>query len=149
MWSSFAGHTQKKQPPDENTSSLEGLRLLAAEDNDINAEILIEVLYLEGITCERAVNGREALTLFQSKPAGYYDGVLMDIQMPEMNGYEASMAIRALDREDAAAIPIIAMTANTFAEDVQKSLDAGMNAHIAKPGYPDILRSVLSRLMSK
>ena len=140
---------QKKQPPDENTSSLEGLRLLAAEDNDINAEILIEVLYLEGITCERAVNGREALTLFQSKPAGYYDGVLMDIQMPEMNGYEASMAIRALDREDAAAIPIIAMTANTFAEDVQKSLDAGMNAHIAKPVYPEILRSVLSRLMSK
>ena len=140
---------QKKQPPDENTSSLEGLRLLAAEDNDINAEILIEVLYLEGITCERAVNGREAVTLFQSKPAGYYDGVLMDIQMPEMNGYEASMAIRALDREDAAAIPIIAMTANTFAEDVQKSLDAGMNAHIAKPVYPEILRSVLSRLMSK
>lgn len=139
----------KTQPLDENSSSLEGLRLLVAEDNDINAEILIEVLDLEGVACERSVNGREAVALFQSKPAGYYDGVLMDIQMPEMNGYEAAMAIRALDRMDAAGIPIIAMTANAFAEDVQKSLEAGMNAHIAKPVDPEILKSVLSRLILK
>ena len=116
------------------------------EDNDINAEILMELLDMEGVICERAVNGREAVTLFQSKPVAYYDGVLMDIQMPEMNGYEAAQAIRALTREDAGSIPIVAMTANTFAEDVQKSMEAGMNAHIAKPVDLKVLKSVLSRL---
>ena len=133
------------QPLDDK--DLEGLRLLVAEDNDINAEILMELLDMEGVTCERSVNGREAVTLFQSKPVGYYDGVLMDIQMPEMNGYEAALAIRALDHSDAAYIPIVAMTANAFAEDVQKSLEAGMNAHIAKPVDPKTLKSVLTRLM--
>lgn len=134
------------QAVDDQKPVLEGLRLLVAEDNDINAEILMELLDMEGVTCERAVNGREAVTLFQSKPVGYYDGVLMDIQMPEMNGYEAARAIRALNCSDAAEIPIVAMTANAFAEDVQKSLEAGMNAHIAKPVDLNILKSVLSRL---
>ena len=133
--------------PDGKDVSLEGLRLLVVEDNDINAEILMELLDMEGVICERAVNGREAVTRFQSKPEAYYDGVLMDIQMPEMNGYEAAQAIRSLNRPDAAGIPIVAMTANAFAEDVQKSLEAGMNAHIAKPVNLVILKSTLSKLM--
>ena len=134
------------QPLDDKDLVLEGLRLLVAEDNDINAEILMELLDMEGAACERAVNGRETVSLFQSKPVGYYDGVLMDIQMPEMNGYEAAQAIRALHRSDAAGIPIVAMTANAFAEDVQKSLEAGMNAHLAKPVDLDELKRVLSKL---
>ena len=133
--------------PDGKDVSLEGLRLLVVEDNDINAEILMELLDMEGVICERAVNGREAVTRFQSKPEAYYDGVLMDIQMPEMNGYEAAQAIRSLNRPDAAGIPIVAMTANAFAEDVQKSLEVGMNAHIAKPVNLVILKSTLSKLM--
>ena len=135
--------------PDGKDVSLEGLRLLVVEDNDINAEILMELLDMEGVICERAVNGREAVTRFQSKLEAYYDGVLMDIQMPEMNGYEATRAIRSLSRSDASGIPIVAMTANAFAEDVQKSREAGMNAHIAKPVDPVMLNSTLSRLMGQ
>lgn len=139
----------ESQPqPDEIGVSLEGLRVLVVEDNDINAEILMELLDMEGVICERVVNGREAVTLFQSKPVAYYDGVLMDIQMPEMNGYEATQAIRSLSRPDATDIPIVAMTANAFAEDVQKSLDSGMNAHIAKPVDLLILKNTLSQLMA-
>lgn len=133
--------------PDGKDVSLEGLRLLVVEDNDINAEILMELLDMEGVSSERVVNGREAVTRFQSKPEAYYDGILMDIQMPEMNGYEATRAIRSLSRSDASGIPIVAMTANAFAEDVQRSLEAGMNAHIAKPVNPVILKSTLSKLM--
>ncbi|MDO4516402.1 MAG: response regulator [Bacillota bacterium] len=135
--------------PDGKGVSLEGLRLLVAEDNDINAEILMELLDMEGVICERAINGREAVTLFQGKPETYYDGVLMDIQMPEVDGYETARAIRALDRSDAADIPIVAMTANAFAEDVKKSLEAGMNAHVAKPVDPKILTAVLSKLVEQ
>ena len=128
--------------------SLNGLRLLVVEDNDINAEILMELLDMQGAFSERVENGRVAVEQFQSKPAGYYDGILMDIQMPQMNGYEAARAIRSLSRPDAADIPIVAMTANAFAEDVQKSMEAGMNAHIAKPIDPVILNDTLSGLMS-
>ena len=128
---------------DEADVSLDGLRVLVAEDNDINAEILMELLDMEGILSERADNGRAALELFRSKPEGYYDGVLMDIQMPQMNGYEATRAIRSLTRADAADIPIIAMTANAFAEDVQQSMEAGMNAHLAKPLDAALLKRTL------
>ena len=131
----------------EESVSLEGLRLLVVEDNDINAEILMELLDMQGAFSERVKNGRVAVEQFRSKPEGYYDGVLMDIQMPEMNGYEAARAIRSLNRPDAASIPIVAMTANAFAEDVQKSTEAGMNAHIAKPVDPVILNNTISGLM--
>ena len=121
--------------------------MLVVEDNDINADILTELLDMAGAFSERAENGRVAVELFRSKPQGYYDGILMDIQMPEMNGYEAARAIRSLNRPDAANIPIVAMTANAFAEDVRKSMEAGMNAHLAKPLDPAILNKTLSGLM--
>ena len=123
--------------------------MLVVEDNDINAEILMELLDMEGILSERAENGRAAVELFRSKPEGYYDGILMDIQMPEMNGYEATKAIRSLDdRPDGRTIPIIAMTANAFAEDVQASLDAGMNGHLSKPIVMDEVVKAIMRNLS-
>ena len=94
-------------------------------------------------------NGAEALLEFSDSAPGTYDAILMDIQMPVMNGYEAARAIRALARADAGGIPIIAMTANAFAEDVQAALESGMNAHIAKPIDVDILKSVLQNIISK
>ena len=121
--------------------------MLAAEDNDINAEILEELLACEGVSCERAVNGQAAVERFCETPPGYYNAVLMDILMPIMNGYEAARAIRALDRPDARTIPIVAMTANTFADDVQNSMDAGMNAHLSKPVDINILKDVLESLI--
>ena len=129
---------------DETGASLDGLRMLVVEDNDINAEILMELLDMEGASSERAENGREAVEQFRNKPEGYYDGILMDIQMPEMDGYEAARTIRSLSRPDAVSIPIVAMTANAFAEDVRKSMEAGMNAHIAKPVDPVTLNRTLS-----
>ena len=129
------------------TNRLEGLKVLAAEDNDINAEILEELLSCEGVSCERTVNGQEALERFRETPPGYYDAVLMDIQMPVMNGYEAARAIRALDRPDAESIPIVAMTANAFAEDVQNAMEAGMNAHLSKPIDMEVLKAVLEKLI--
>ena len=123
--------------------------MLVVEDNDINAAILMELLDMEGILSERAENGRAAVELFRSKPEGYYDGILMDIQMPEMNGYEATKAIRSLDdRPDGRTIPIIAMTANAFAEDVQASLDAGMNGHLSKPIVMDEVVKAIMRNLS-
>jgi len=112
---------------------LEGLRFLAAEDNEINADILMELMEMEGAKVELAENGKIAIEMFTSADPGYYDIVLTDIQMPVMNGYETAEAIRKLDRQDAKTIPIVAMTANAYADDVQKAFDAGMNAHVAKP----------------
>lgn len=112
---------------------LKDMRFLMAEDNDINAEILEEMLSMVGAQCERATDGKEALEMFQHSQVGEYDMVLMDVQMPVMNGYEATRAIRGCDHPLAKTIPIVAMTANAFAEDVKNALDAGMNAHVAKP----------------
>lgn len=117
----------------EKVNNLEGLHFLAAEDNEINAEILEEVLSIEGADCELVENGKLALERFASSGENEFDAILMDVQMPVMNGYEATKAIRALDRGDAKRIPIIAMTANAFAEDEKEALNAGMNAHVAKP----------------
>ena len=133
--------------PTSGANSLEGLRMLVAEDNDINAEILEELLSCEGVSCERTVNGQEALERFRQTPPGSFAAVLMDIQMPVMNGYEAARAIRGLDRPDAKTIPIVAMTANAFAEDVQNSMESGMNAHLAKPINMAVLKSVLEQLI--
>ena len=113
---------------------LTGVKLLLAEDNDLNAEIAMVQLEELGIRITRVSDGAEAVTAFRDNPPGTFDMIFMDIMMPKRNGYEATQAIRATpDRPDAREIPIIAMTANAFAEDVQASLDAGMNGHIAKP----------------
>lgn len=124
---------------------LRGLHLLVAEDNEINAEILEELLDIEEITCVIVENGRLALERFGDAAPGEFDAILMDVQMPEMNGYDATRAIRSLEREDARTIPIIAMTANAFAEDVRDAMNAGMNAHIAKPIDMELLKKTLNQ----
>lgn len=124
-------------------AKLEGRRILLAEDMSINAQIMIEVLKMRGITAELAENGRIAVEMFASHESGYYDAILMDMRMPEMDGLTATEKIREMDREDAATIPIIALTANAFDEDVQKSLQVGMNAHLAKPVEPELLFETL------
>ncbi len=118
---------------EESQNPLEGMKFLAAEDNDINADILIELMSMYGATVTRGVNGQEVVEMFKAANEGDYDMILMDIQMPVMNGYQAAAAIRALDSEWARRIPIIAMTANAYADDVQQAFDAGMNAHVTKP----------------
>ena len=122
---------------------LSGRRILLAEDVEINAEIMKMVLQMRGMETEVAENGRIAVDLFASHPEGYYSAILMDMRMPEMDGLEATRTIRALHREDAKTIPIIAMTANAFDEDVQRSLQAGLNAHLSKPVKPDALFETL------
>ena len=112
---------------------LQGMRFLCAEDNELNAEILTELLKIEGAECTICENGEEILKAFEHSAPGDYDMILMDVQMPVMNGYEATRAIRRSSHELAKTIPIIAMTANAFEEDKKKAFKAGMNAHIAKP----------------
>ena len=126
---------------------LKGRHILLAEDVQINAEIMTMVLAMREITCDHVQNGREAVDRFTASDEGYYDAILMDIRMPEMDGLEAAAIIRELDRSDAAAIPIIALTANAFDEDVQRSLQAGMNAHLSKPIDNDALFSTLEGLI--
>ena len=128
-----ADKVQKQASPGDSTD-LTGVKILMAEDNDLNAEIATVQLEELGIHITRASDGKEALKIFASNQPGTFDIIFMDIMMPKMNGYEATKAIRALqNRPDARTIPIIAMTANAFAEDVQASLDAGMNDHLSKP----------------
>lgn len=127
--------------------SMEGRHILLAEDVDINAQIMIEVLGMRKLETEHAVNGKVAVEMYASKPEGYYDAILMDMRMPEMDGITATKTIRAMDRTDAATIPIIALTANAFDEDVQQSLQAGMNAHLSKPVEPDVLFETLEKLI--
>ena len=131
------------------SSSLEGLRFLAAEDNEINAEILSELLEIEGVRCEIVENGQLALERFEASAAGEFDAILMDVQMPVMNGHEASRAIRVMEREDAKDIPIIAMTANAFAEDEKAALAAGMNAHVPKPLDMELLKKTMNHIRKR
>lgn len=126
-------------------AKLRGRRILLAEDNELNAEIAIELLGEKGLLIERAADGEECCTMLAQAPEGYYDLVLMDIQMPRMNGYEAAAKIRGMADVKKAGIPIIAMTANAFAEDRQAALDAGMNAHVAKPIDMAVLLPTLLR----
>ena len=133
-----------KETDDKNV--LDGMRFLAAEDNDINADILSELMHMEGAEVERAANGQEAVEMFERAEPGYYDMILMDIQMPLLNGYQATKVIRKLDKADAATIPIIAMTANAYADDVQRALDSGMNAHVSKPIDMKLVESTIMTL---
>ena len=137
------------EPEPEEPGILDGMHFLAAEDNEINAEILTELLELEGASCEIVENGKLAAERFRAAPPGTFDMVLMDVQMPLMNGHEAARAIRALDREDAKRIPIIAMTANAFAEDEKAALDAGMDAHVPKPLDMEHLKRVIRQFSSR
>lgn len=126
--------------------ALEGKHFLVAEDNELNAEIIAAILDMHGATSEVAENGRQAVEKFRASTLGQFDMIFMDVQMPVMNGHEASRAIRALKRPDAAAIPIVAMTANAFAEDEREALAAGMNAHVAKPIDIKVLERVVAQL---
>ena len=129
--------------------SLKGMNFLAAEDNEINAEILREILSMENASCEIVENGKLAVERFAACRAGEFDAILMDVQMPVMNGYEATRAIRALEREDAGEIPIIAMTANAFAEDEKEALRAGMDVHLAKPVNVELLKQIVRQYVIK
>ncbi|MDD6050830.1 MAG: ATP-binding protein [Clostridiales bacterium] len=132
----------------EEDGILKGKRILAAEDNELNAEILSAILDMEGATCDICENGRLALDAFLQSGYGQYDLILLDVQMPVMNGYEAARAIRASGHSGAQTIPIIAMTANAFTEDVQSALDAGMNAHVSKPIELETLRKTIRDILS-
>ncbi len=141
--------SSKKEEAPREVSGFKGLRFLAAEDNEINAEILGELLEIEGAYCEIVENGKLAVERFEQSEKGEFDAVLMDVQMPVMNGHEAARAIRSLRREDAGSIPIIAMTANAFAEDERAALDAGMNAHVPKPLDMEVLKKVVRQYIGR
>ncbi|SEQ04412.1 Signal transduction histidine kinase [Lachnospiraceae bacterium NE2001] len=126
---------------------LAGKRILLAEDMQVNAEIMMMVLEMREMKVDIAENGRVALEKFDSSEPGYYDAILMDMRMPEMDGLEATKRIRGLDRDDAKTIPIIALTANAFDEDVQRSLQVGMNAHLSKPVEPERLYQTLEEFI--
>lgn len=137
------------EPEPQEEGALNGRTFLVAEDNAINAEILCELLAMYGAKTVLRTDGIQAVNEFRNAEPGSYDAILMDIQMPEMNGYEATRAIRALKRSDAATVKIIAMTANAFYEDIQAAREAGMNAHVAKPIDMNILRSTLSGVLKE
>ena len=133
---------------EQDGNILQGMRFLCAEDNEINAEILTELLKIEGAECTICENGEELLKVFEQSAPGDYDMILMDVQMPVMNGYEATKAIRRSSHELAKKIPIIAMTANAFSEDIQHSLAAGMNAHVSKPVEMRVLEKTIRSIKS-
>ncbi len=129
----------------DELTSLEGCRVLIVEDLPENAEIVADLLELEGAVSEHAENGRAGVDMFAASPSGYYDAILMDLRMPVMDGHTASKEIRKLDREDARTVPIIALTANALETDIKHSLAAGMNAHIAKPTDAEVLYQALKK----
>ncbi len=134
-------------PAETQATILNGKRALLVDDVDINRMIVVEQLSHTGMILEEAEDGLEAVTMFEKSAPGYFDIVLMDVQMPQMGGYEATERIRAMDRPDAKTIPIVAMTANAFKDDVEKALSSGMNAHLAKPLEYDKLMEVLARYL--
>lgn len=147
----FSVSTQKEEPEKEEEvefANLEGSHILLAEDNPLNMEIVIELLKEQGVEISAAENGREALEKFADSEPYFFDAILMDMQMPEMDGCEAARAIRALERPDAEFVPIIALTANTFPEDIAQTVRAGMNAHLSKPVEPDLLFAALEQMIS-
>ncbi len=140
-------YRRKREASQENAMDLRGRRVLLAEDVPINAEIMMMVLSMREIDADLAVNGRIATEMVAGSEPGYYDAILMDMRMPEMDGLEAAKVIRAMDRDDAKTVPIIALTANAFDEDVQRSMQAGLNAHLTKPVEPDTLFETLEKLL--
>ena len=136
------------QEDERDGNILQGMRFLCAEDNELNAEILTELLKIEGAECTICENGEEILKAFEQSAPGDYDMILMDVQMPVMNGYEATKAIRRSSHKLAKTIPIIAMTANAFSEDIQHSLAAGMNAHVSKPVEMKVLEKTIRSIKS-
>ena len=128
---------------------LSGVRILLVEDNDLSMEIAETFLRDAGATVTKAFNGQQAVYAFSKAPEGAFDMILMDVMMPVMDGYEASRSIRGLDRPDAGTIPIIAMTANAFAEDVEESRNAGMNEHISKPLDIGKVKATIARYISR
>ncbi len=145
----LAGAKAEEASGDAPDFNLEGKRLLVAEDNEINMEIMQEMLGAMGAEVIPAMNGREAVGAFEATDPGYIDVILMDMQMPEMDGCEACRAIRALERSDAKTVPVIAVTANAFAEDIARTTEAGMNAHVSKPIDFNVLLSVLAKVCDK
>ena len=132
-------------PADAEDCDICGMSILLVEDNELNTEIAQTLLEHDGALVTTAANGKEALELFQVKPAGAFDAILMDVMMPEMNGYEATRAIRLCDKPDAADVPIIAMTANAFVEDVARAKESGMNDHLSKPIELEKLKATLGK----
>ena len=141
----FVSSAERVEKDEPAGNVLKGMRFLCAEDNELNAEILMELLKIEGAECTICENGKRVLEAFEQSAPGDYDMILMDVQMPVMNGYEATKAIRRSSHELAKTIPIIAMTANAFSEDIQHSLAAGMNAHVSKPVEMKGKRKILLR----
>ena len=138
---------EKEAALTDETSKLVGRRVLLAEDIAVNAEIIMMLLSMKKMEVDHALNGRIAVEKFAEHDPGYYDAVLMDMRMPEMDGLEATKRIRAMEQEDAKTVPIIALTANAFDKDVKKSMQAGLNAHLTKPVEPDMLFKILENLI--
>ena len=144
----FVSSAERVEKDEPAGNVLKGMRFLCAEDNELNAEILMELLKIEGAECTICENGKRVLEAFEQSAPGDYDMILMDVQMPVMNGYEATKAIRRSSHELAMTIPIIAMTANAFSEDIQHSLAAGMNAHVSKPVEMKVLEKTIRSIKS-
>lgn len=140
---------QKLPGTEDSDHILAGITILAAEDNELNAEILRELLNMNNVECDIVSNGQELVEAFEKSESGQYDLILTDIQMPVMNGYDAARAIRAGSHTRGKVIPIVAMTANAFAEDVKEAMDAGMDAHVAKPIDMNNLEAVITELVKK
>ena len=144
----FVSSAEQVEKDEPAGNVLKGMRFLCAEDNELNAEILMELLKIEGAECTICENGKRVLEAFEQSAPGDYEMILMDVQMPVMNGYEATKAIRRSSHELAKTIPIIAMTANAFSEDIQHSLAAGMNAHVSKPVEMKVLEKTIRSIKS-
>ena len=149
LWLKEADNTpQQREAPDKSPAALAGKRILLVDDVEINRIIVIEQLSNLGLRMDEAADGTEAVAMFARSPVNFYDLIFMDLQMPRMDGYAAAKAIRAMDRPDARSVPIIALTANAFKEDVDLVLANGMNGHLAKPLENDQLMEMLEKLLA-
>ena len=145
----LSGGSLTKKTTKVDDYDFKGKRVLLAEDNEMNQEIAIDLLEMVNLQVEAANDGKQAVDMFNNSEVGYYDLILMDIQMPRLDGYQASRTIRKLDKEDASSIPIVAMTANAFNEDIQNALVAGMNDHVAKPIDTKVLYETIAKYVIK